>query len=94
MGPKQFVSALGCSGSFLDGGANVPFQEAAVKLVEDPVAVKLEMAALQRHFLKKRDFVISRLKEMGFLFDRIPEATFYIWLDREFRVFDSLFKLT
>lgn len=27
VGPKEFVDALGSAGSYLDGGANVPFQK-------------------------------------------------------------------
>jgi aspartate/methionine/tyrosine aminotransferase len=29
----------------------------------------------------KRDFVMDRLKQMGFVIKVPPEATFYIWLD-------------
>lgn len=41
------------------------------------------MAALQTHFLKKRDHVMDRLIRMGFHFpkEKIPDSTFYIWLD-------------
>ena len=68
------------SGSYLDGGTNVPFQEAAVKMLE-PNNVLNEMKALQRHFLTKRDFVLGRLKDIGFTIKNIPDSTFYIWLD-------------
>ena len=34
VGPKEFISALGSCGSYLDGGTNVPFQEAAVSMLE------------------------------------------------------------
>lgn len=47
----------------------------------EPNLVRREMAALQRHFKAKRDFVISRLHEMGFTTQKAPEATFYIWLN-------------
>ncbi|EEA20289.1 hypothetical protein TMatcc_000277 [Talaromyces marneffei ATCC 18224] len=80
VGPKEFVEALASAGSYLDGGANVPFQEAAVPMLE-PSLVKQEMKALQLHFRSKRDYVIARLREIGFRFKDIPEATFYIWLD-------------
>ncbi|KIW37611.1 uncharacterized protein PV06_10253 [Exophiala oligosperma] len=82
IGPKEFIKALGSSGSYLDGGTNVPFQEAAVPMLE-PTKVKREMQALQRHFKKKRDFVLKRLKEIGFNMgdQAIPDSTFYIWLD-------------
>lgn len=82
LGPKEFIKALGSCGSYLDGGANVPFQEAAISMLE-PDKVKQEMKALQRHFRGKRDYVIERLKGMGFQFKDIPDSTFYVWLDRE-----------
>ena len=49
VGPKEFIKAIGSCGSYLDGGANVPFQEAAVGMLE-PGKVLTEMKALQRHF--------------------------------------------
>ncbi|KAI1957241.1 hypothetical protein LOZ58_005861 [Ophidiomyces ophidiicola] len=80
IGPKAFISALAAAGSYLDGGANVPFQEAAIPMLE-PALVRAEMKAIQTHFRKKRDYVLDRLRCMGFQFKIIPEATFYIWLD-------------
>ncbi|KAL2419568.1 hypothetical protein ABEF95_005160 [Exophiala dermatitidis] len=82
IGPKEFIKALSSSGSYLDGGTNVPFQEAAVEML-DPPKVKEEMKALQRHFKMKRDYVLKRLKEIGFTQgdQEIPDSTFYIWLD-------------
>ena len=79
VGPKDFVNALGSAGSYLDGGANVPFQEAAIPML-DPSLVREEMKALQHHFKEKRDYVLKRLGEIGFKQD-VPQATFYIWLD-------------
>jgi len=82
VGPKEFIKAIGSCGSYLDGGTNVPFQEAAVSMLE-PARVLTEMRALQSHFMMKRDYVIGRLKEIGFRFDKsnLPDSTFYIWLD-------------
>ena len=82
VGPKEFITALGSCGSYLDGGTNVAFQEAAVKFL-DPPLVKKEMAALQTHFKMKRDYVLGRLQEIGFRVgdQKIPDATFYVWLD-------------
>ncbi|KAI9890321.1 MAG: hypothetical protein M1814_004231 [Vezdaea aestivalis] len=80
VGPKEFINAIGSCGSYLDGGTNVPFQEASVAMLE-PKLVRREMVALQTHFMAKRDYVIGRLEAVGFKFPRIPNSTFYIWLD-------------
>jgi len=82
IGPKEFIKALGAVGSFLDGGASSPFQEAAIPMLE-PTLVKKEMIALQKHFKEKRDYVIKRLREMGFVIKAVPTSTFYIWLNLE-----------
>ncbi|KAL8786426.1 MAG: hypothetical protein Q9195_008225 [Heterodermia aff. obscurata] len=80
LGPKEFIKAIGSCGSYLDGGTNVPFQEAAVPMLE-PDKVLNEMKALQRHFKAKRDYVLDRLTGLGFKTKHIPDSTFYIWLD-------------
>ncbi|KAI4766162.1 aminotransferase, partial [Aureobasidium sp. EXF-8845] len=80
VGPKEFIKAIGSCGSYLDGGTNVPFQEAAIPMLE-PTKVKNEMRALQHHFREKRDYVIDRLQSMGFKIPLIPNSTFYLWLD-------------
>ncbi|KAI9832061.1 MAG: hypothetical protein M1838_005679 [Thelocarpon superellum] len=80
VGPKEFIKAIGSCGSYLDGGTNVPFQEAAIPMLE-PNKVINEMKALQKHFKGKRDYVLDRLQGMGFKFECIPDSTFYIWLD-------------
>lgn len=64
----------------MDGGTNVPFQEAAIPMLE-PNKVLNEMKALQRHFKDKRDYVLRRLEDLGFNIKHIPDSTFYIWLD-------------
>ena len=80
VGPANLITALSQSGSFLDGGANHPLQLAAIPLL-DPQHVKQEKLALQRHFKKKRDHVLKRLKKMGLECDIPPVSTFYIWLN-------------
>jgi hypothetical protein len=56
---EELIGALSRSGSYLDGGASHPLQDAAVPLLE-PSLVKAEMKALQQHFVKKRDFVVTK----------------------------------
>ncbi|KAG8818548.1 hypothetical protein FRC17_010792 [Serendipita sp. 399] len=80
VGPKNVISALSQSGSFLDGGANHPLQVAALPLLT-PEYIQREKIALQEHFKMKRDHVLKRLHAMGLKVATIPHATFYIWLD-------------
>jgi aspartate/methionine/tyrosine aminotransferase len=80
VGPKNLVSALSQSGSFLDGGANHPLQLAAIPLLE-PGRVAKEKLALATHFKSKRDHILKRLHELGLDVNIPPLATFYIWLD-------------
>src|SRR5215469_6521342 len=79
IGPKEFIKAIGSCGSYLDGGTNVPFQEAAVSFLE-PDKVRHEMRALQTHFKIERDYVVGRLREIGFDIKEkeIPNSTFYL----------------
>lgn len=74
------IKGLASSGSFLDGGASHPLQCAAIPLLE-PKRYRQDVIALQKHFMKKRDYVLDRLAKMGLKVHVPPEATFYIWLD-------------
>lgn len=78
LGPKTVIEAIASAGSFLDGGANHPFQSVAAGLL-DPQAAVQETAAIQKHFGKKREYVLCRLKEMGIGVDAEPAGTFYVW---------------
>ncbi|KAI0700627.1 pyridoxal phosphate-dependent transferase [Cytidiella melzeri] len=82
LGPKNLITALSQSGSFLDGGANHPLQLAAIPLLE-PEHVHAEKVALQKHFKHKRDHVLKRLARLGLKVSVPPQATFYIWLNLE-----------
>ncbi|WVR06296.1 hypothetical protein IAU60_003326 [Kwoniella sp. DSM 27419] len=78
--PKNVVSAISQSGSFLDGGASHVLQKAAVPLLEHN-RVQQDKISLQKAFRIKRDHVLSRLERMGLPVTVPPQATFYIWLD-------------
>ncbi|GAA5833555.1 hypothetical protein JCM9279_001558 [Rhodotorula babjevae] len=80
VGPKSLIRALGQSGGFLDGGASHVLQVAALPLL-DADRVKQDRLALQSHFRKKRDYVVGRLREMGFAVRWPPTSAFYVWLD-------------
>lgn len=78
LGPKDVIDTVASAGSFLDGGANHPFQGQALSML-DPELVKQQAMATQTHFRKKRDFVLERLRGMGILVEAEPGGTFYIW---------------
>lgn len=62
VGPKEFIKAIGSCGSYLDGGANVAFQEATIPMLE-PTRVREEMKALQKHFkVRIFHFISGRAK--------------------------------
>ncbi|KAG6877729.1 hypothetical protein C0993_004546 [Termitomyces sp. T159_Od127] len=91
IGPKNLITALSQSGSFLDGGANHPLQLAAIPLLDPSLVAqeknelyeRLRQVALQKHFKAKRDHVLSRLHALGLDVDIPPNSTFYIWLNLE-----------
>lgn len=71
---------LGSAGSFLDGGANSPLQKLALPLM-DLDFIRRDTWALQRHFKKKRDFLLRELEKLNISVQWKPTATFYIWAD-------------
>ncbi len=78
LGPKSVIEAIASAGSFLDGGANHPFQNIAAGLLEPKVAQQ-ETTAIQEHFGKKRAVMLERLKRLGVTVDAEPAGSFYIW---------------
>lgn len=78
LGPKEVINAIASAGSFLDGGANNPFQRPVLDLL-DPECVLQDTAATQRHFRHKRDYVLERLYKMGITVEAEPTGTFYVW---------------
>ncbi len=82
LGSKEHIKTIASQGSSLDDGTSVAFQEGCIPMLE-PLKVTKETQALQIHFRDKRDYVVKRLKSMGFVIERIPTCTFYVWLDVE-----------
>lgn len=76
--PQAVIETIASAGSFLDGGANHPFQNIAASLMEPGIAMQ-ETKAIQRHFHKKRNYVLARLKDMGIRIDAEPAGSFYVW---------------
>jgi aspartate/methionine/tyrosine aminotransferase len=78
LGPKSVIEAIASAGSFLDGGANHPFQDAALPLL-DPKNVEAETLAIQTHFGRKRALLLKRLGAMNITTDAKPDGAFYVW---------------
>jgi aspartate/methionine/tyrosine aminotransferase len=78
LGPKSVIETVASAGSFLDGGANHPFQKEALLLLDPAIALQ-ETIAIQKHFAEKRQYTLDRLKKMGIGVDAEPEGTFYVW---------------
>lgn len=79
VGPKDIITALNQSGSFLDGGTSHPMQCMALQML-DIDRCNQDRIALQKLFRHKRQHVLARLKKMGLEVKVEPQATFYIWL--------------
>jgi aspartate/methionine/tyrosine aminotransferase len=82
LAPRDVVDAIASAGSFLDGGPNHPFQTATLDLLR-PDFARQETLAIQKHFRKKRFYVLERLKKMGIGVDVEPAGTFYVWANLE-----------
>lgn len=78
LAPKEVIHAIASAGSFLDGGANNPFQSEVLRLLE-PECVYQETVAIQAAFRAKRDYMLDRLYKMGVLVEVEPGGTFYVW---------------
>ncbi len=82
VGPKEVIDTIASAGSFLDGGANNPFQMQVLDLLE-PECVLQDSAATQAHFRHKRDYMLERLYAMGITVEAEPMGTFYVWANLE-----------
>ncbi len=78
LGPKHVIDAIASAGSFLDGGACRPVQEAAIRLLNEE-SVDKERTAIQKVFGAKRDYLLQRLQKMGIQVDLPSEGSFYVW---------------
>jgi N-succinyldiaminopimelate aminotransferase len=80
VGPKAVIEAITSAGSFLDGGAARSLQKAAVPLLQDSI-IDAENGAIQTVFRRKRDLLISRIRQMGLKLEHEPQGTFYLFAD-------------
>lgn len=78
VGPKSVIETVASAGSFLDGGANHPFQAESCALLDVESTLK-ETNAIQKHFFKKRVYLIDRLKALNVTIENEPRGGFYVW---------------
>ncbi|HVR29743.1 MAG TPA: pyridoxal phosphate-dependent aminotransferase [Thermoanaerobaculia bacterium] len=78
LGPRDVIAQATSAGSYLDGGANHPFQWEALDLL-DPELARQETRAIQTEFRVKREYMLGRLRELGVEIDVEPQGAFYVW---------------
>jgi aspartate/methionine/tyrosine aminotransferase len=78
LGPRSVIEAISSAGSFLDGGGGRPLQRAAIQLL-DVERTRAEMRAIAVDFGRKRQRLLTGLRDLGFEVDVPPEGTFYVW---------------
>ena len=76
LGPEAIVERINSAGSFLDGGAVHPIQQAAIPLLEPKIADE-QAEMIQAHFGDKRSFILKELSDMGFYIPSSCEGSFY-----------------
>ncbi len=82
LAPKSVIEAISSAGSFLDGGGSRPMQRAALEVLTLEHAQQ-ETAAIHDVFGKKRQRLLTGLRDLGFVVDLPPEGTFYVWASAE-----------
>ncbi|MDJ0837211.1 MAG: pyridoxal phosphate-dependent aminotransferase [Acidobacteriota bacterium] len=80
--PKDVIDCISSAGSFLDGGAPHPIQRSAIPLLDPDIADR-EAEAIRTHFGVKRKYMLSRLKQLGFVLPAEPQGGFYAFVSLE-----------
>lgn len=78
VGPSAMMDSISRVASSVDGGPSRIAQRAAMQALE-PARADQETSALRNVFVKKRNLLVSRLKQMGITFAAEPASTFYGW---------------
>ncbi len=76
LGPKEIIQRIASAGSFLDGGAAHPIQQAVVPLL-DPGFADEQARSIQKAFVVKRDLMIQTIDQLGLSLPHRPKAGFY-----------------
>ena len=79
LGPRDVIEGITSAGSFLDGGASHPIQNAATKIVTLEHANQ-EAASIKAHFRTKAQYLQAELEKLG-IKTEIPQGSFYCWGD-------------
>lgn len=82
VGPEDIIEKVSSAGSFLDGGAAHPIQQAAIPLLEPSIADD-QARMIQDHFAKKRAFLKSGLESLGFVIPSDCTGAFYCFASME-----------
>lgn len=83
VGPADMIEILNRVASAVDGGPCQPMQQHAALTVLEPARADQETTALRATFVKKRNLMVARLKEMGLVCPCPPQGTFYVWASVE-----------
>ena len=78
VGPADMIDTMGRVASAIDGGPSRPIQRAAIDVLE-PARADQETNALRDGFAKKRNLMISRLRDMNIHTAHDSDSTFYVW---------------
>ncbi|MFO0984025.1 MAG: pyridoxal phosphate-dependent aminotransferase [Planctomycetota bacterium] len=82
IGPAAMMETMARTASSIDGGPSRIAQRAALIALE-PRRADQETAALRQVFVKKRNLMVGRLRELGIECAQQPLGTFYCWASLE-----------
>ncbi len=78
VGPADIIEQINRAASAVDGGPSMLTQRATLEAIK-PDRVAVTTQALRENFAKKREVMLSALKEMGIRTAQDPSGTFYVW---------------
>jgi aspartate/methionine/tyrosine aminotransferase len=78
VGPSSVIGRVARAASAIDGGPPVALQRAAVQVLAPDVADQ-ETNALRSAFARKRNLMLSCLRDLGVRFENESLGTFYLW---------------
>lgn len=76
--PKEIIERISSAGSFLDGGAPHPLQQATLALLQTEQVMQ-NIKNLQQEFSQKRNYMLERLASLDIQVSHPPQGSFYCW---------------